>query len=104
MSTARGSLGGAAGGLALGLGSPLIGAAIASVVGTGFWGGVLAGVVGGAVSGAASNLTVQGFDLTTGAEEEFEIESLVQATFLGAVFGGVVLRSAAPFPRQEVTH
>ncbi|MCL1474223.1 RHS repeat-associated core domain-containing protein [Argonema antarcticum] len=103
MSTGRGALGGAAGGLALGLGSPLIGSAIGAVVGTGFWGGVLSGVVGGGLSGAAGNLAVQGFDLATGTEQNFQIESLVIATFFGSVFGGLFLRSAAPSPGQEVT-
>ncbi|BAS59968.1 MULTISPECIES: RHS repeat-associated core domain-containing protein [Leptolyngbya] len=102
--SASGALGGAAAGFSLGFISPLVGAAIASVAGTASWGGILAGVIGGAISGASSSLAVQGLNIATGQQEEFEIESLLVATTVGGAFGGVFLRSAAPTAGQQFTH
>lgn len=102
--TGKGALVGAASGVTLGLGGPLIGAAVSAIAGTGFWGGVLSGVIGGAASSAAGNLVGQGLDIATGIQEDFEIDSFVKITLLGATFGGVFLRAAAPRIGQQVSH
>ena len=82
-----------------GLTAVMAGPALAGLVGGGVWGGILSG----AVSGVSGNLGLQVLDLTTGNQEEFQVESFLYSAVLGGIFGAIVLRPYTA-PQQQVTH
>jgi RHS repeat-associated protein len=93
--SAKGALSGAIFGFTVGLAGP----ALAAV---GIFGRT-AGVLTGAVGGLTSNLGIQTLDITTGAQEDFQVESLLMSVSLGAILGAVVFRPNTA-PQQQISH